>query len=177
MLSAHYLEFHSFNTVWNCREELSIFEKVAADLETDGDSWSDIVWQYTSRSLTKSSDKLPALSGIIATLQQVIGDTCHAALWKRHFIKLLLWEVEINIAGGARAERPSKWRAPSWSFAAIDGCVEYSFYSEWYIRTAKALFAELEECNVKPLDANNPLGELKSVSMIVNHVHLHYPHT
>jgi hypothetical protein len=177
MLSAHYLDFSSYTTAWQCRGKLSSFENVAADLDSGGDSWSDIVWEYTSRSLTKSSDKLPALAGIIATLQQVIGDTCHAALWERHFVKLLLWNVKINEASGARAERPTKWRAPSCSFASIDGCVEYDYWTSEFCRTAKVIFAKLEECNVVPLDINNPLGELRSVSMILEHVSIQNPYT
>jgi hypothetical protein len=125
------------------------------------------VQEYTSRSTTKPQDKLPALSGIIDTLQQMSGDVCYAALWKRHFVKSLLWEIVKDSPNGARAHRPSKWRAPSWSFASIDGCVEYSWESSYaYCQSEEAILVKLEECNVVPVNLNNPLGELKSVSMM-----------
>jgi hypothetical protein len=97
-------------------------------------------------------------------------------LWERDFVKSLLWEVVIDVPHRARAERPSEWRAPSWSFASIDGVIEHYLESSYfYCQTEESLFAELEECKVIPLDLNNPLGELKSVSMIEEHVHIYYP--
>jgi hypothetical protein len=121
------------------------------------------VGQYTSRSLTKSSDKLPALSGLIATLQQMGGDTC--------FVKSLLWEAANIEPGKAYTKRPNQWRAPSWSFASIEGCIQYPYTYTWNVLSDDYILSRVEECNVVPLDLNNPLGELKSVSEIWEHVH------
>jgi hypothetical protein len=111
-----------------------------------------------------SSDKLPALSGIIAALQQMVGDTCYAALWKRSFVESLLWQVQIIEPDKTRAKRPNQWRAPSWSFASIDSCTHYPFGEGHASRLQIPLLAKLEECNLVPVNPNNPLGELKSVS-------------
>jgi hypothetical protein len=191
MLSAHFLDFSSDNTSWWCRKEISstegwgvydvdylALEKVARGLESGTlEGWHHIVRDYTTRSLTRPSDKLPAFSGVIATLQHMVGDTCHAALWKRNFVQLLLWDVPFDNPGRSCAARPNKWRAPSWSFVSIDGCVEYDHWTKHYCPTEEVIFAKLEECNVVPLDINNPLGELRSVSIMLEHVpvytHIH----
>jgi hypothetical protein len=130
--------------------------------------------EYTSRSLTKSSDKIPALAGVIATLQQTVGDTCHALLWERYFVKSLLWEIARDRPNGACASRPSEWRAPSWSFASIDGYIDYVERRLQFGAAELVAFAKLEECKVVPLVSNNPLGELTSVSMIWESVPIYY---
>jgi hypothetical protein len=184
------LDFQSHGTYWECRKKFFlvagsvyhtanlVLDDVARNLKSCADEdWPRIVNEYTNRSLTKPSDKLPALSGVIAALQEKSDDTCHAAIWERHFVRLLLWQVAKDSSDRARAKRPSEWRAPSWSFASIEGRVEYSEESRHrYCPRGKDFFAKLEECRVVPVNLNNPLGELKSVSIVVKHVHIQYPH-
>jgi hypothetical protein len=180
------LDFLSSRTTQECRSQVSIIagsayypanlnlDDVARNLKSGGNhmhGWPHIVREYTNRSLTKPSDKLPALSGVIAALQEKSGDTCLEAMWERHFVQLLLWQVANDVSDRARATRPSEWRAPSWSFASIDGCVEYSKEScHRYCQKEDGIFAKLEECRVVPVHLNNPLGELRSVSIGSEHV-------
>jgi hypothetical protein len=180
------LDFSSSQTTQECRIQSSniggeayypanlALDDVARDLMYRGNHrWPTIVKEYTKRSLTKPSDKLPALSGVIAALQEKSGDTCYAAIWERNFVRLLLWQIANDSSDRARAKRPSEWRAPSWSFASIDGCVEYSEESNYrYCKSKEELFAKLEECRVVPVNLNNPLGELRSVSIGLEHVHI-----
>jgi hypothetical protein len=178
----------SSQTTYECRRQFSIIagsayyqanlnlDDVATNLKSGCNymyGWPQIVREYTNRSLTKPSDKLPALSGVIATLQEKSGDVCHAAMWEWHFVQLLLWQVAKDSSDRARATRPSEWRAPSWSFASIDGCVEYSEESRnRYCKNEEDIFAKLEECRVVPVNLNNPLGELRSVSIGLEHVNI-----
>jgi hypothetical protein len=77
--------------------------------------WDEIVIHYTHAQLTVSSDKLMALSGIAKEVQTMIGDEYKAGIWRQHIIHQLLW----GIAG--RSLRPPAYRAPSWSWASVDG--------------------------------------------------------
>ena len=120
--------------------------------------WHILVESYTSRNMTYQSDKLPALSGVIDALQRETNDKCYAGIWRSHFLEGLNWQVidhDIYLAISKQPQRPSTWRAPSWSFAAIEGLVSYEGASIDGNR-----FTELEECNLTPAGLN-PLGELR----------------
>lgn len=107
---------------------------------------------YSALDITYGSDRLPALAGIISALQILTTDICYAGLWKRHFLNGLLWYVR-------GAKRPEAYRAPSWSFAAIDGEIAYFIDMHWHDETPDHV-AKLVDCGVVPL-RHNVLGELK----------------
>ncbi|KAF6830693.1 heterokaryon incompatibility protein [Colletotrichum plurivorum] len=83
--------------------------------------WDRIVEYYTGRKLTVASDKLPALSGLAnatrARLQKLWSGPHRylAGLWEETLMTTLLWRLT-----GPR-KRPSEYRAPSWSWACLDG--------------------------------------------------------
>lgn len=84
--------------------------------------WSGIVTEYSPRCLTKPSDKLPAIAGLmsmLATRHKVQEEEYAAGLWKRHIHDLwaLLWKVEAAPSGIQIIND----RAPSWSWAKLDG--------------------------------------------------------
>lgn len=83
--------------------------------------WETIVKAYTSCNLTKPQDKLIALSGVAKILQSVSKDQYLAGLWRKDFITQLLWDASWEQLGPLV---PSKeYRAPSWSWASIEGRV------------------------------------------------------
>jgi len=84
--------------------------------------WQELVEQYTSCNLTKDEDKLVAISGIAKTVQQKLEDDYLAGLWRHNLITDLLWEVH---GGEVCTRRPDRYRAPSWSWASIDGRISY----------------------------------------------------
>lgn len=78
-------------------------------------AWSYVVGDYASRQLTFAKDKLPALSGLARHISHTRpGDTYLAGLWKSEMPSNLLWGV-------IKGVRHSTYRAPSWSWAALDG--------------------------------------------------------
>jgi len=86
--------------------------------------WYEIIKQYSDRELTFESDKLPALSGLASSFQRIMG--CHyaAGLWEEDLPRGLLW------SSGLRKDvfrRPGSPRAPSWSWAGVDGHLEFPF--------------------------------------------------
>lgn len=126
-----------------------------------GNAWFRMVQDYTSRKLTYTSDKLPAMSGVIAQLQDALVDTCYAGHWKSWFLRSLLWRVQestdLYVFSDVKPMRLDFYRAPSWSFASIEGVilyddVQYATFTEC---------SELVEVSVTPKGIN-PLGEVKS---------------
>jgi hypothetical protein len=97
-----------------------------------------IIEEYSRLSLTFGIDRLPALSGLATKVARRTGDTYLAGLWKEDLCLALLWSPE-----NARENPPtrkfeweqdltkpaqiaSEYRAPSWSWASIDGEVSHS---------------------------------------------------
>ncbi|KAF5641437.1 heterokaryon incompatibility protein [Fusarium tjaetaba] len=79
--------------------------------------WSGLITHYTSRDMTKSNDRLPALSGIAKWLQPHLGNPEYlAGLWNNSdLVRQLAW-----YSCTTKNPRP-QYRAPSWSWASIDG--------------------------------------------------------
>lgn len=95
--------------------------------------WEDIVTEYTQCNVTKSEDKLVAVSGLAKKLQAVIGGEYFAGLWGSAIPQQLLWQVDPT-SGPDRIVplRPAQYRAPFWSWASLDGNVFFtgSIFSE-----------------------------------------------
>ncbi|KAJ4373686.1 hypothetical protein N0V86_007829 [Didymella sp. IMI 355093] len=82
--------------------------------------WLEIVEQYTMRGLSVSSDKLIAISAVaqrLVSLTQGKWGRYYAGIWEERFFEQLLWAMST----GEITKRPAEYRAPSWSWAAIDG--------------------------------------------------------
>jgi hypothetical protein len=89
-------------------------------------SWMGLVVKYTSRRLTKDSDKLPAISGIARTIAGRTSDEYFAGLWKSYFQQCLLWQCDRNTEDGLQTYAKPLYRtAPSWSWASINGKVSW----------------------------------------------------
>lgn len=81
--------------------------------------WRSLVKQYTQCSLTVSHDRLPAFSGIARLFHEATGDDYYAGLWGGSLLLQLDWRV-VNPA----KRKVSSYRAPSWSWASVDGAVQ-----------------------------------------------------
>ena len=88
--------------------------------------WLNLVMQFSQKQLTQEMDVFPALAGVASVVQQRNGDEFLAGLWKSTLHLELLW-----IAFDAPHHPPAQWRAPSWSWAALNGEVEYYNYHTW----------------------------------------------
>ncbi|KAI1827684.1 heterokaryon incompatibility protein-domain-containing protein [Xylaria intraflava] len=80
--------------------------------------WQLFVVEYTSRNLTVSTDKLPAIQSIAEEMAETTGQKYirFSGMWESNLRHELLWSVMMD-----RAKRPDTWRAPSWSWAAVEG--------------------------------------------------------
>ncbi|KAF7512264.1 hypothetical protein GJ744_001832 [Endocarpon pusillum] len=77
-------------------------------------SWNNLLCSYGPRKLTRPSDKLPAISGLAKIYAERIGDEYIAGLWRNSLVEGLVWR-------GFGCRRVSEYRAPSWSWASMDG--------------------------------------------------------
>jgi hypothetical protein len=86
--------------------------------------WYEIVSRYSTCTLTKPEDKLVALSGIARKLQQVTEDKYYSGIWAHRFHTCLLW-----LRGKDKLQRSPCIRAPTWSWAAYDGHIQYPVWT------------------------------------------------
>uniref|UniRef100_L2G597 Heterokaryon incompatibility protein n=1 Tax=Colletotrichum fructicola (strain Nara gc5) TaxID=1213859 RepID=L2G597_COLFN len=88
--------------------------------------WYTIVEEFSKRSLTFGEDKLPALAGVASRFGSTkIGGSYVAGLWAEETLQGILWRARTSGAYGKEfppdLRLPAKPRAPSWSWASIDG--------------------------------------------------------
>lgn len=87
--------------------------------------WFELIGTYSRGDLTRIGDKLIAIAGVAQAVQEATGFTYLAGLWAEHLLLNLLWFVR---RGPGR--RPAAYRAPSWSWAALDGIVSHDVVPE-----------------------------------------------
>jgi hypothetical protein len=115
--------------------------------------WASVVHLYTSAHLTFARDKLPALSGIARRIHSQKGGQYLAGLWRDERIEAqLCWRVE------EPRTRPLTWRAPSWSWASVDGPISYKTTQEGICDDS---YAHVVDASVTPL-AGDVFGELSA---------------
>ncbi|MBE3109014.1 MAG: HET domain-containing protein, partial [Acidobacteria bacterium] len=144
--------------------------------------WLGHVQEYSARNLTHAGDKLPALAGLAALVAKETGDEYLAGLWRSHVLEDLCWRayevdgtwegldtgessgfawafpkesvVPVRDATKLCSVRVVPSRAPSWSWAKLDGLVRFVPLDFTRIR---AVFVS---CEVEA-DGVNPFGKVK----------------
>ncbi|KAH7384576.1 heterokaryon incompatibility protein-domain-containing protein [Pyrenochaeta sp. MPI-SDFR-AT-0127] len=83
-------------------------------------AWCTFRTAYTGYGMTKEKDVLVALSGIAQDVAEAMDDELVAGLWKQRFAEDLCWQstVAVFFKNPDMPYKPSKWRAPSWSWAS-----------------------------------------------------------
>jgi hypothetical protein len=133
--------------------------------------------KYSPRSMSYENDKLTALGGLASYLARKNNATYCAGLWWDDMVFGLFWSRNYlhaafdirnyvhgkHIIGNRQHSwpdtipRPSTWRAPSWSWASINGPV--SFIERWEYNILDSV--NLKHCFIEP-KYGNPYTELKS---------------
>lgn len=111
-------------------------------------TWMDVVTFYTKSKLTYETDKLIAISAIARELNSTQQSKYLAGLWERDLVLELGWisestsvpsfpfkdgkEIKVCDDSSGQEERPSETRyiAPSWSWASLEGAVTYPYTDE-----------------------------------------------
>ena len=112
--------------------------------------WGSIVRSYTQGQLSDGNDKLAAISGVARRMRPMLQSLYLAGLWQCSLATDLLWQSEI----WKKSQRPQSYRAPSWSWASIDGPV----YPGCWV-TGEELIT-LVDYSIIPA-ARDPFGQLK----------------
>ena len=86
-------------------------------------AWARVVQRYSTLSMSKQSDKLPALSGLASLAEPILGHSYLYGIWNFNLPYGLFWHPLHR-----PAQRPHEWRAPSWSWAAQEGEILFENY-------------------------------------------------
>ncbi|KAI1418813.1 HET-domain-containing protein [Xylaria sp. FL1777] len=79
--------------------------------------WRGLVETYTSCQLTFVSDRMVAFAGVVNSFKRNNpGDSYEAGMWRSQLPMALVWGKD-----SGRTYRPAIYRAPSWSWASIEG--------------------------------------------------------
>jgi len=89
--------------------------------------WPEIVSQFASMSLTFQQDRLTALAGIASRYGTLHKLTYVAGHWMENLAKELFWLGDVF---QSEKPRPCPRVAPTWSWASIDGSVEYDDHAD-----------------------------------------------
>lgn len=86
-------------------------------------SWNDMVRDFTSRQITMEKDRLPALAGLAERYRANMGarGTYIAGLWEKELPESLFW----TRSQCTPMRKPLTYRAPTWSWAALEGEVYF----------------------------------------------------
>ena len=116
-----------------------------SDMEVDtAIQWREMVEEYTTLQLSFQKDIFPAISGLakqVGKLRMARGE-CYVAGLRQgpHFIEDLMWHMQRDFVRQIHEQdrlpeaindqqcwpnRPSEWRAPSWSWASIQAPVKF----------------------------------------------------
>lgn len=97
--------------------------------------WFAMIQDYSSRGLTKEKDRLPALEGLAEREMTLHRGKYLAGLWEMDLPSALLWQVNRELPE-CKVMRPSMYRAPSWSWASVEGPVTYKSQRTWATMTS-----------------------------------------
>jgi Heterokaryon incompatibility protein (HET) len=150
LLSPRLIHFLENDVIWECNSSISCHCELYQPKEISGSDhdtriapklnhsssflfgagelhqrWLSVVEEYTPLRLTVPTDRLPALSGLAARFAAANGDNYVAGLWECTIASDLLWRVS-----SVPIERPTGFRAPSWSWASVTGSISYSFVTK-----------------------------------------------
>jgi hypothetical protein len=179
LLAPRVLHFGSEQLFWECKEHQasedfpdggllplikpehgSLFKYTGNDilqlLNSTHPNPAHAVWQralsvYTSCALTMPSDKLIALAGIAKELNAELSTDYFAGLWRRWLPTEMLWYVDTITA----SQQPTAYRAPSFSWASIDGAIVPGSWQE------DAILVNILEASAQR-EPMNPFGAVES---------------
>lgn len=124
-------------------------QKPVRQYETPYEVWGSLLDIYVKCALTKPYDKFIAIAGLAKEFGKHTEDEYVAGLWRKNLINGLLWHVgDVTIFPLQPSTRPQQYRAPSWSWAAVDapGTTRYACEPDY-----QGEYAEVLEVDVQPV--------------------------
>lgn len=131
--------------------------------------WLRIVTSYSMRKSSLPSDKLSALSGLAVSYAPIFGPEYLAGIWARSAVQQLCWRGPDS---RLFFTRPTQYRAPSWSWAALDGPVYFPSFLQTYNASVCVPYHRFEivEWQTRLKAPNLPCGEVMAGKLIVTTV-------
>ncbi|KAL0931264.1 heterokaryon incompatibility protein [Colletotrichum truncatum] len=112
-------------------------------------SWVGLVNSYCRCRFSFPEDRLYAFAGVAKLFQEVTGDTYLAGMWRSRMLEQIGWSVLKPVHRLSR-----RYRAPSWSWASVDGPV-YLFVRDE--DTPNEYFVQVVDVNVTTKDSDPTL--------------------
>jgi hypothetical protein len=157
MLAHRYLIYSSHTLQWRCNSGVRNFgdslhlvlypedgknyqsfytlDKPASDPEGELGRWSRLVNVYSKRSLSLSRDKLNTTSAAARGFSPLLRPGYFTGPWQFSILRQLTSVPSSSWNSKSRNTRPEVYRAPPWSWASIDGELDYHVgLLEFYIR-------------------------------------------
>ena len=128
--------------------------------------WARLISQFSRRSLTVSSDRLPAISSVAALIFEKTKSTYMAGIWKDD-ISGLAWfrdRPDYRIVHEITAATGGNYTAPSWSWASMRESVIYRFEDNKLVRSAKDPI--IIDTDIQNL-GSNPFGRFSRASITI----------
>lgn len=134
-------------------------------------AWWDFVEAYTTREFTYTSDKLIAIAAVAnAMIRQHEGvpEDYFAGLWQWWLELDLCWHVSHNrqpplsFKKTVRPDDREAWRAPSWSWASVDGPVIRAYVDR---KDEVMPLIRLLDTSIVALHSGNRTGQLKHAAL------------
>lgn len=120
--------------------------------------WNALIEDYSKRSLTKSEDKLVAVSGLAKIFQQGIGGEYIAGLWRKHLVEQLMWCRQERAYRTVKfCKKFATYSAPSFSWASLDGPVTHGYRDEQHEMTV----ATIVDVKIEPV-TSDATGQVRS---------------
>jgi hypothetical protein len=115
--------------------------------------WLGLVEDYSGRKLSFPDDRLLAISGLAARFSPILMSNYLAGLWESQLPCGLLWRSIVP------QTRPTNERAPSWSWASIDGPVSYDTRLDLEKKNGEM---EVHTASVLPVRMDAKYGSVRS---------------
>ncbi|KAI1078217.1 HET-domain-containing protein [Whalleya microplaca] len=125
---------------------------------TTMEQWHMIVKSYTSRQLTFTIDKLPAIAGAATIMPQAKTSRYLAGLWSETLLMDLLWQVMPGRAHTRLMTKEHEENAPTWSWASMNWGVT------WNTLKSPQRLATVIDAQTK-VEGANPYGQVSGGSI------------
>ncbi|KAK0102573.1 hypothetical protein ONS95_006184 [Cadophora gregata] len=141
---------------------ISILHKLVLT-EARHNTWHRVIEDYSKRTFSRITDRFPALSGLVSEIQAAHGGEYVAGAWRDDLLRSLLWRRDPkSVIPQKTIRRPPEYRAPSWSWAAIDEAVTYDLVTLHRSQIDQTAPITAQICHISLVPkGSDPKGQLK----------------
>jgi hypothetical protein len=139
--------------------------------------WFEIIFEYSRRNYTKDTDILPALGGVARAFADLTKDNYCAGMWESELLQSICWWRQGVLLDKAKKRlyeppnmdftKPSAYRAPSWSWAGINGGRVAMFNNAIQDAIPIKNIATPIKVHLEPLEGGDEFGQLQSGYLII----------